>query len=206
MNYVSLGYRSSHVHASHWARIPDDGGLKYVADHRPRLHTGGTGLQEVYEVVDLGDDRVAFKVVVAGRDVPLNSFLTVDPDAGSDTLNGGAVRFAELPAPGERETFLQIWLPDDRIALRTCLGTYVTAEHDGDGSPLVVDRSELGDWQKFWYLVPPPELLPDEPTPEPQRVSVEEQARGSVEDARRQGGVVEGLEGLRGKLFRSPGG
>jgi hypothetical protein len=106
----------------------------------------------------------------------------------------GTLRIIWQESPGEEQTFTEIWLPDDTIGLQTNRGTFVTAEGDGNGSPLAISRRELGPGEKFNYLQPPQELLPKPPDP----------AEGAIEGV---GGIRMNVEGhdrdnIRDQIFR----
>lgn len=130
--------------------------LKPDLFNRQVLSADGTGIGDysIFERVEQGENRVALRSLLGG-------YLQANPE-GFVTLN---------PAIGDWETFTEVWWPDDRISLRTHLRTFLCAERGG-GEWIVIDRSAAGDWEKFFYEVPPAGLLPVDPPPEePERGS-----------------------------------
>jgi hypothetical protein len=120
--------------------------------HGPSLHADGTGIgdESIFERVEVGENRIALRSLLGG-------YLQAHPD-GIVLVN---------PAVGEWETFTEVRWPDDRISLKTAHGTFVCAE-SGGGGQVVTNRVTAGDWEKFFYEVPPAELLPaEEPVEEP---------------------------------------
>jgi hypothetical protein len=124
------------------------------------LCSSGTGIgrANIFERVELSDGGVAFRGNVVNPNYGLYEYVRADQ---------GALWLLPMEAPGAWETFCEIELDDTHIALETSEGLFVTAEGDGDGSPLAIDRDVIGEWQRFHYLSPPHELLPEksrEPT------------------------------------------
>jgi hypothetical protein len=177
-----------------------------------QLLTVGTGLRDIYERVELGDDRVALRLVSQGAPAAVGSLVTaIGPSQqghpGMLTLAAGEI--------GEPQTFQEVWLPDDTIALRTHLGTYVCAENDGAAGPIVTNRTALGEWERFNYVVPPQELLPREEPPATHAVGSVTEAQTHASHASSVAQSVEGVathtdvgagRRLRDQIFRPPGG
>jgi hypothetical protein len=164
----------------------------------------GFGAPTIFERTELGDNKVAFRLLPdetgqywGQKPAGSHGYITADPTpmnilVGDDYL-AGIVRIIWQETPGEQQQFTEIWLPDDCIALQTNTGHFVTAEADGNGSPLAINRIELGPWEKFNYTQPPPELLPQEP-------SRAEDAIGGVKGVRIH---VEGHDDdIRDQIFR----
>lgn len=173
MRYVTITYRGQYF------IVRRDRGVLQV-----RVDGTGIGSDTIFKRIELGDNTVAFRTLAGG-------YLTAvppEPPLSYDYAWLG-VAFDEV---GPAQTFLEVWLPNDRVGLRTNLGTFVCAENDGKGG-LVVNRSEMGEWEKFFYVKPPDELLPRE---EEDQLDV----KPSVQDARTKIDSP-AAEGLRGKIF-----
>lgn len=197
MRYVVLAYKDEIIDVKRGPRPADpgetQGGLKVFPGSS--LWSSGTGIGRgnIFERVELGDDRVAFKSIVTNADTGQHEYIQADHDTdlpyledhGVPGLPTGLLRVLPMEAPGEWETFREIWIDDTFFALETWRQFFVTAEGDGGGL-LTINRDVIGEWQRFHYRVPPEGLLPVEP-PEP---TVAEQASGTVEQARTQ---VEGI-------------
>jgi hypothetical protein len=143
MRYVCMTIRGGYVRLK-----PDLFGRQVLA-----ADGTGVGDDSIFERVEQGENRVALRSLLGG-------YLQANPD-GYVGLN---------PAIGDWETFTEVWWPDDRISLRTHLGTFFCAE-GGGGEWIVINRPEAGDWEKFYYEVPPEELLPPEPPAQQERGS-----------------------------------
>lgn len=176
MRYVAITYRGQYFLAS--------SGL--LGEWTVSVRGTGVGEGTIFERLELGDNQVAFRTL-GGRHLTAITHQAPSP---------GALR-AELGEIGPAQTFLEVWLPDDRIGLRTYLGTFVCAEENGKGD-LVINRRELGEWEKFFYVKPPDELLPKE---EAQKLGV----AAPVQQAGTTMDRSEGL-GLSDRIFRPPGG
>jgi hypothetical protein len=204
MRYIALGYKDKVVDFDLWH--PLEG--RQVGRVVKRLRSSGTGIgrSNIFERVELGDGRVALRSLLENPDYGLHEYVQADHSVG-------VLWMLPMQAPGEWETFREIELGEHHIALETWQGRFVTAEGDGNGSPLVIDRDKIGAWQRFQYLVPPQELLPAA-EPEP---SVAEQVVGALDQAQTHVsgipadplGTVQGAQtelqrprGLRDKLFR----
>ena len=88
-----------------------------------------------------------------GQDSGLRPNLRAPQSATSEALH---LRSGEL---GPEQTFLEVWLPDDRVALQCYTGGFVSASTaDGFGVPRYA--GVIGDGEKFYYEKPPDELLP----------------------------------------------
>ena len=227
MRYVAFGYKDRIVEVKR-GPIPgstyDSSGLKMFPG--TSLWSSGTGIGRgnVFERIELGDDRVAFKTIVPNPDTGQYEYIQADHDAvvvGAENLGvagmpTGLLRVLPMDSPGDWETFREIWLDETYVALETWRQLFVTAEGDGDGSALTINRDVIGEWQRFFYLVPPEGLLPaEEPRP-----TIAEQATGTVDQARTEVsgvpdspvGTVQDAQkemqrpaGLRDKIFRRPG-
>jgi hypothetical protein len=227
MRYITLGYKDRIVEPKYWEApqsvfdyleslaesVAESVGslgrpTTVVGTAVPRLCSAGTGIsrRNIFERVRFDDDRVAFRTLEENTNYGTHEYVQADPGSG-------ALWVLPMHGPGDWETFREIELGDDHIALETWHKTFVTAEGDGDGSPLAIDRDEIGEWQRFMYLVPPQELLPEaEPDP-----PIAHRATGGVEHAQTHvsgthanpvGGVqgaqthVERPKGLLGKILR----
>ncbi|MPZ74661.1 MAG: hypothetical protein GEU74_15830 [Nitriliruptorales bacterium] len=175
MRYVSITYH----------------GQYFIVDRESHLTPGkvsvrgtGVGQDTIFERIELGDNQVAFRTL-DGR--YLSAVTHQGPSPGALHAYAGE--------RGPAQTFLEVWLPDDRIALRTHLGTFICAESNGKGD-LVINRPEMGEWEKFFYEKPPEELLPKEE----QKFDV----TTSAQDARTTMDRPS-AGGLRGEIFRPPG-
>ncbi len=76
--------------------------------------------------------------------------------------DGGEI-LASATTVTQAARFEEVWLTDDRIALRTSFNTYVTAEDGGLGDgphPMSTDRDAVDEWEKFYYEVVPVGLIP----------------------------------------------
>jgi hypothetical protein len=139
MRYVSIA-----IHGQYLRLATAD-----VGDHLhgPSLYADGTGIgdESIFERIEFGENRIALRSLLLG------GYLQAHPD-GIVLVN---------PAIGDWETFTEIRWPDDRISLKTAHGTFVCAE-SGGGRHVVTNRTAAGDWEKFFYEVPPAELLPAE--------------------------------------------
>lgn len=147
MRYVAITYRG------HYFMVVQDG---YVS-----IQGTGVGPDTIFERIELGDDQVAFRTL-DGRH--LTAFT-------HDIHPAGALR-VDAGERGPAQTFLEVWLPDDRIGLRTHLGTFICAE--GNGDSLVINRRQLGEWEKFFYQKPPDELVPKQKERADVRTSVQD--------------------------------
>ena len=160
MRYVSITIGGSYVRLGVGRGLREFPGLSLYAD--------GTGIgdESIFERVEVGENQIALRSLLGG-------YLQAHPD-GFMLSN---------PAIGEWETFTEVWWPDDRISLKSAHGTFLCAE-GGGGGPVLANRTAAGDWEKFFYEVPPPELLPaEEPVEEssPFRTRVEDsQARSAL--------------------------
>ena len=193
MRYITLGYKDRIVEPMYWEApqsvfdylesvaesVAESVGsmgrpTTVVGTAVPRLCSSGTGIgtRNIFERVQFDDGRVAFRTLLENSNFGLHEYVQAD-------LGSGALWVLPMETPGDWETFREIEL-GDHIALETWHGTFVTAEGDGDGSPLAIDRDEIGEWQRFMYLVPPQELLPAA-EPEP---PIADRVTGGVEDAR----------------------
>jgi hypothetical protein len=166
MQYVSIAYEDRFVEVQ-----PNEGDPLYL------LGTSGHGFgaPTIFERTDLGNNKITLRLLPdeSGQywgDKPAGTHgnVTADPQPLPPFVGdyaAGTLRIIWQESPGEEQTFTEIWLPDDTIGLQTNRGTFVTAEGDGNGSPLAISRRELGPWEKFNYLQPPQELLPKPPDP-----------------------------------------
>lgn len=192
-------------------------------DRRLPMCSSGTGIgrHSVLERIELGDGQVSLRYA---RPTPTGkyAYLSADHewlgfDPGVHRLGvgtAGGVFMRAVESPGETEVFREIRSgADETFALRTHRELFVTAEGDGNGSPLSINRDEIGKWQLFHYRVPPEEFLP-EVAPEP---TAKERAIGSVKEAQtavsgspaNPRGTVQGAQtemqrpaGLRDAIFR----
>lgn len=143
MRYVCITIGGSYVRLGVGRALREFPGMSLYAD--------GTGIgdESIFERVEVGENQIALRSLLGGH-------LQARPD--------GLV--LSNPAIGEWETFTEVWWPDDRISFKTAHGTFLCAERGG-GGPVLANRTAAGDWEKFFYEVPPPELLPaDEPAEE----------------------------------------
>lgn len=155
------------------------------------LCTNGTGIgrRNAFEVVELGDNRIRLRAMEAwGAPDGQQSYLSQDDPA----VAAGRIGLRHVATPEDRETFRFVPLVDDEsvFALETCFGKFVTAERDGDGSPLTANRDVIGEWQRFMFLVVPDALVP-QPEPPP---SIADQVSGSVADADQRAAVIDALD------------
>lgn len=196
-------------------------------DYHFPMCSSGTGISRhsVLERIELGDGRVSLRHT---RPWPsgMYAYLSADHewlgfDPGVKRLGrgrtAGGVFMKAVESPGEAEVFREIWFgADHNFALETHRELFVTAEGGGNGSPLSINRDEIGEWQLFHYRDPPEEFLP-KVAPEP---TVEEQAIGTVKEAQttvsgipaNPRGTVQDAEtemqrpaGLRDAIFRRRG-
>lgn len=117
-------------------------------DHDTRLWATGAeaGPSSILVRVDLDHGRVALRTL-DGR------YLSCRPDPGH---NYGLYPVDEL---GPREVFEEVLWPDDRISLRSCELTYVSAE-EAPRRRVVVNRTEAGEAERLTYLPAPSGLVP----------------------------------------------
>jgi len=119
-------------------------------EQETRLRVGGPsiGPDAVFERVPLAHGRVALRTL-AGH------YLALRPDPHH---NFGLY-------PEERLTpaaaFEEILFPTGEIALRSAELTYVSADA-ADGSPVVANRVEAGDGERFRYVDVPSWVLPED--------------------------------------------
>lgn len=226
--YAALGYKDRYCdlapgdptagEGSFWDAIPLPG--KPVTTHGTAplqfgdvfqlLCTNGTGIgqRNAFQVVELDDGWMHLPTLLPW-DAPdgYRAFLS---------CHDGRVGIRHVPedAPGPDETFQLVSLADDDsiFAVRTSQNTFLTAEHDGNGSPLACDRTTIGEWERFMFLAVPDELVPPEEPP----VDIGQQLRTDVGEAQTQtvAGVAAqsdvgrqvvhelGEGGLRDRLFR----
>ena len=133
--------------------------MKYVGItiHGHYLQTAVLGLG-IFDVtaggVGFGANSIFERVEYAGDEVTLRAlngrYITA---AGT-----GLILRPELTAEAR---FLEVWWNDDRVSLRSRAGFFICAE-DGGGGLMSCDRPQAADWEKFFYEVPPPELLPED--------------------------------------------
>jgi len=118
----------------------------------------------------LGDDSIFERIEVPDGVVlhPLSGgFLQARPD---DTL-------AVNPDGYEVwETFEEIEWPDSRFSLKTWRNKFVCAE-GGGGGPVVADRVAAGEWERFYYEVPPAGFLPPEPPPASKHTTIDRRGK-----------------------------
>ena len=217
MRYVVFAYGSRIIEPAHNFTINSP---------YPVLGPWGTGMGRgnIFERIELAEEnRVAFRTIIPINDSGKLAYVHADHSQRSDDSEdvgvpgraAGALFLRDTDDPGDSGTFLEIW-SDHRIALGTSEGMFVTAEGDGKQHRLTTNRDTIGEWQWFNYMVPPVELLPEEPA-EP---TIGEQATvtvdraqtavsgipdspvGTVQDAQIE---MQRPAGLRDKLFRRPG-
>ena len=154
------------------------------------LCTNGTGVgqRNAFKVEELDDGWMH-----------LPSLLPWDAPDGYRTYlscHDGRVGIRYVPddAPGPDETFQLVSLSDDDaiFAIRTSQNTFLTAEHDGNGSPLACDRTTIGEWERFMFVQVPKELVPEEPP-----MNVADHVRTGVAEAQSQ--AVAGAAGAGAK-------
>lgn len=125
----------------------------YLRDARAEFHMlqvadvrgHGPGDTTILRRTELGDGLVSLALVRDGA-----------------FLRGRADGFVEWGAEGPESRWTEVWWPNDQISLRSSSGRFLCAERGG-GDRLVADRPEAAAWERFYYEVPPPELLPKEP-------------------------------------------
>ena len=117
----------------------------------PGVYANGTGLGDdsIFERIQVGPGRVVLHPLSGG-------FLQARPDHTLAVNPDGYEVW---------ETFDEIEWPGDRFSLRTWQRRFVCAESGGGGA-MIADRTEAGEWERFYYEVPPAGLLPPEPAPE----------------------------------------
>lgn len=156
---VSVNYVAIQI-GGHYLQVGPPPGAPFAA---PLSADGvGIGPRTVFRRLELpavhaGANVVAF-MLHDGR--ILEAFP--EPDGGQILASATTVTSAAR--------FEEVWLPDDRIALRTSFNTYVTAEDGGLGDgwhPMSTDRDAADEWEKFYYEVVPVGLLPVEFQPPP---------------------------------------
>jgi hypothetical protein len=199
--YAALGYRGTIIDFFDYDPTDPPGGLFIDLKEGTMLCTAGTGIGErnSFEIRELGtDDRgrqvVALRVL-APFQAPAGTSTWVRTYPPTGNLPGGRLMLGYSPDPTEADTYRIHWLNDDRsvFALRTFQGRYVTAEQDGNGSPLVVDRDVIGEWQRFMFLEIPEGLAPlppARPNEQDKSDSIADRVRGSVRDAGPHQGVA----------------
>lgn len=113
------------------------------------VNANGTGLgnESIFERIEVANGVVLHPLSGGYLQVRPDDSVAVNPD-GYDVW----------------ETFQEIEWPDDRFSLKTWRGKFVCAE-GGGGGPVVANRVAAGEWEKFYYEVPPTGLLPPEPPP-----------------------------------------
>ena len=117
----------------------------------PGVYANGTGLGDdsIFERIQVGPGRVVLHPLSGG-------FLQARPDHTLAVNPDGYEVW---------ETFEEIEWPGDRFSLRTWQRRFVCAEKGGGGA-MIADRTEAGEWERFYYEVPPAGFLPPEPAPE----------------------------------------
>lgn len=91
---------------------------------------------ETFEVLHLGNHRIAFRSVANGK------FVTAENDGSSPLI-------ANRDSIGQWETFEIVYLGDHRIALKSMAnGKFVSAGNDGN-SPLIANRDLVRQWETF---------------------------------------------------------
>ncbi len=181
MKYVILGYRDRS------ARLQDFGNFD-GAQWTQLILDNGFDDSSILERVELADDRVGFRTL---------DMHYLESDPAHDDFDGRVLKSAQpndgLPSEAA-EIFLEIWVSDHSVGLRTDHNTFLTAENDGKAGPIVSDRGVLGPWQQFVYMVPPEAMLQDalsryRPAPPPPRkppVSIHDQFHRSIDGAAQQ--------------------
>lgn len=184
----------------------------------------GTGKRNIFERIELGpQNRVAFRTIIPINDSGKLAYVQADHRVRSSDSEkvgvpgraAGALFVRDADEPGDSGSFLEIW-SDEKVALQTSEGMFVTAEGNGEKHRLTTNRDTIGEWQWFYYKIPPVELLPEEPA-EP---TIGEQATGTVDKAQTKvSGIPDSPVGkvqdaktemerpasLRDKIFRPPG-
>jgi hypothetical protein len=103
----------------------------------------GFGPDSIFERLEVGDGQVRFR--------SRGEYLWIGSPPNRGLYIGGT-------EPTVESTFREIWHDDDRISLLSARNQFVCAE-GGGGDRIVVDRSEIGDWERFYYAVPPADLI-----------------------------------------------
>ena len=152
----------------------------------PTLWADGTGLgdETIFERIEVAPGRVVLHPLSGG-------YLQVLPD---DSLA------VNMDGYEVWETFDEIEWPSDQFSLRTWQRKFLCAE-GGGGREVVANRTEAGEWEKFYYEVPPPALLP--PEPEAQRPGVDETVERGPRKSVREG-MTGGNDRVRDGLDRNP--
>lgn len=135
MKYVCL---TIHGHYLHTGVGPFDG---------PMLLADGTGqgVDSIFERINVINDRVVLRCL--------------DGQYVSQSVTALANVRVVSGYEGAAGAFLEVRWPDDRVSLRTNGGRFLSAV-GGGGAFVTVDPTEAGEWEKFYYEVPAPELLP----------------------------------------------
>ena len=168
MKYVCITYRD------HFLSVGDDG-LVWA--------TGiGPGQNSIFERIEHSGNFVQLRSLLGGFLVPFSAPVL---------LVAGGLLSARGVAEDDNTAFLEVWHPDDRVSLRSWRGLFCCAEGDGGGL-VVVNRNQIGEWEKFHYTVPPPELLPPEPRPERREPDLRDHVRPEPDR-----GIRERLDWLR---------
>ena len=98
---------------------------------------GAVGPWEKFDLIDLGNDKIALRAQANGRYVCAEN-------------QGNAPLIANRDAIGSWERFTLIHNADGTVSLRAEANGMLVVAEDGGSKPLIANRSAIGQWEKFY--------------------------------------------------------